>query len=270
MESLKKRMGIQKLLVFSEIKKICYHEAELCKCDGLVNDVRLDSQQPSIAGYNHRYQTICFNGDLLYSDAFKAANIFIDKCGLVNNNFIIYANFMILVTIFHEIEHVLKKKEYLAGKMTDLEEYLYVFCHKISKENKEFYNKNYKYLSTEIDAELTSWEKSIKLLLTLGLSDKEILCFEKIFIGKIVIPYEEKYSYRYKNNYIGPAEKMINRYSKLEYLRKKSELSKAKEYFSMYERIKMGLSLSKFEYKDLLKACDNTKIIDIDKIIIKK
>ena len=208
MENLEERMCERKPLVFEEIRDICYLEAKSCKCHGFIRGIELDENQKAPAQFSHDTNEISFNTQRLYDDANKVAEYFINRFKLFEKNRVIYENIVILVTIFHEVEHAYKRLKYLNGEMNNLESYLYSFCQKMVSCNRTFYMENHYYFPTEIDAELTGWEKSIQILSSLEFEEIELLCFQKHFINKIVAWYGELND----NFYKGPTEIMLSEY----------------------------------------------------------
>ena len=68
MESLEKRIKTRELLVFPEIRELCFEGLELCKCRNLVGDVILDNSV-DIASYDSRNRLIKFNMDGLIASS---------------------------------------------------------------------------------------------------------------------------------------------------------------------------------------------------------
>ena len=269
MESLEKRIKTRELLVFPEIRELCFEGLELCKCRNLVGDVILDNSV-DIASYDSRNRLIKFNMDGLIASSNDFANNLITNSGLYPKNHNIYGNTLILVTIYHELKHVLQDHGLNIKDYDSLEYDLMILSYfLVDFLSKKDYHENYFYLPNERDAELTAWVRVLKILENLNLKPKELFELQKTFLILSVKGYEFSEEVVKRGFFPGPFERVLEKYNNRQYEIYKNEINRSLETYSTFDRIRLGLPITIDEMDKFALILKSGEPVDIEKVIVK-
>ena len=199
--TLAERLSQKELLTFDEIAELCYSEAENRAC--FLTDVLPIRDQSVTAAYVSYAATVFLNMENLEKDSKRMADSFISRKNFKAENEILYRNFYIFTTIFHEIEHACDYYKSFSSQFDEFEEWIYITSGRIRK-IKELYEKHAFYFPRERNAEINAWIKALNVFSHTDLTKEELMELQRWIISFVVFGYDQKEG----GLYTGPFESL--------------------------------------------------------------
>lgn len=188
-------------------------------------------------------------------------------------NFNSFYNFFLLITMFHELKHIIQYKKIFLGlddnflKIYNENEIL----RKKYGKNSKLYINHHDLFPCEREANIFSVRETLKYFgaLKRGIINKEELRFYQLYYINLLLSNYDRNLFNIKS----PFEKLV-KLGNGDSLRQVDAVNKV--YLSLYNRILLGLPISKKEYGrilDLYYSLEEDELspyVDIEKIIVKR
>ncbi len=266
MGELIERLKENRLLTFNEMREICYRELDDLKCDDLILDVKEykhDGNSIS-ARFSHYDRKIYLDIDNMDLMSKKSVDFFSKQSPIDERHRKIFENFFHLVTIYHEINHVLDYKKYFNKEFDEFEQYLYSISQDMKRRRDLYFQYNLCY-PTERCADLTGYTKTFSLYLNLDLEKKNLLNIQKFIIILLSSYYEKK-----GKILVSPFEKIMMEYDPEELDNKIQYIYKSINGYNEYKKAMLGLPLYSQELHEIDKLYNKKRLFDITKKFVKK
>ena len=268
---IEKKMSINERLDKDDILSIIDEYVRANKLESFIKKVYFVNENDFdyTAFYNQEKLYLVFVMNKIYENAITNYNYVSNS---ININFNSFYNYYLLVSLFHELKHVMQyKKMFLGFKDNFLTIYNEDEILKNIYDDKKLYFTYHDLFPREREANIFSISETLKYfcMLKRGLVSKEELKYYQLhYVNTLLSGYD-----RNLFNIKSPFEKLV----KLGNVNKLMQIDDINEvYLTLYNRVLLGLPISKKEYDRifqlyyLIKDERISPSVDIEKIIVKR
>ncbi len=241
-----------------DVLDIVWAYAKENNLEDYLKDVVFDPECHHVGNYNNNI--ITFNEDKINNLLVNIYNKLVNSYTIYEDNYTYFLNFIYLFITFHEAEHISEKALYESNRGSEIFNYLYEKCIKITDKDYSFYKANHDLFPSVIQANNQGYLHAYNLMThtKLGKRDQRIMHLE--YLKSLLHNYQKAGN----KHIITPIDKLamltdeidINVVNKLV---NQSKLSKM-------ERLNMGLIITPSEYDSIVRE----RVIERQKVKISK
>jgi len=221
------------------------------------------------AFYNQDNLYLAFVMNKIYENAISNYNCVCDSVNVKFNNFY---NFSLLTSLFHELKHIIQYKKMFLG---DKDNYLKIYeideILRKGNSNRDLYIKYHDLFPCEREANIFAVSETLKYfsILKRGIVNKEELRYYQLYYVNLLLSSYDRNLFNIKS----PFEKLV-KFGNNDKLAQVDMIDEV--YLSLYNRLLLGLPISKKEYDRIsnlyycIKDDELSPYVNVEKIIVKR